>query len=185
MFNEDGDKTLHRSEGRAVDHHGAVFAVVGAHVFQLKALRKVVINLHGSQLPTTSDGVAHHEVELGTVERGFAQFHHRFKAFFFGHFLDGFLRFVPIFLGADVLAGILRVAQADLGDEVLEVQRLEDVQHEVNDLADLFLHLVLGAENVRIVLGESTNARQTVELAALLVAVDRAKLRQTHRQIAI
>ena len=168
-----------------MDHHGAVFAVVGAHVFKLKALRKVVINLHGSELPTASDGVAHHEVQFRTVERGFAQFHHRFEAFFFGHFLDGFFRLVPIFLGADVLAWVLWVAEADLGDEVLEVECFEDVQHEVNDLADLFLHLVLGAENVGIILGESTNARQTVEFAALLVAVNRPKLRQTHRQIAI
>ena len=72
-----------------------------------------------------------------------------------------------------------------MGDEVLEVERFEDVQHEVNDLADLFLHLVLGAENVCIVLGESTNARQAVKFAALLVAVDRPKLRQAHWQIPI
>ena len=44
--------------------------------------------------------------------------------------------------------------------KVLEIQRPEDVQNEVNHLAYLFLNLVDGAKYMRIVLRETTHAGQ-------------------------
>ena len=72
MLQQYGHETLHRAERRAVNHDRAVQFVVRALVRQVEPLRQVVVHLNGSQLPLAADGVLDHEVELGTVERGFA-----------------------------------------------------------------------------------------------------------------
>ena len=56
------------------------------------------------------------------------------------------------------------------------MQGLEDVQDQVDDLLELFLDLVLAAEQVRIVLGESADAGQAVQFTGLLIAVHGAEL---------
>ncbi len=56
---------------------------------------------------------------------------------------------------------------------------------EVNAAADLVGHLVLGAEDVGIVLSESANACHAAEFARLLVAIHRAEFGQAHGQLAI
>ncbi len=55
-----------------MDHHWPVRRVVRADIFQLEALRQVVIELHGSQLPLAADAIANYKIDLGAVERGFA-----------------------------------------------------------------------------------------------------------------
>ena len=58
------DKALHRTEGRAVDHHRAVRLVVGADVFQFEAVGQVVVPpVYGAQLPEQY-GIFDHKVEL-------------------------------------------------------------------------------------------------------------------------
>ena len=99
--------------------------------------------------------------------------------------MDGFFGLVPIGIFPDVLTRVVRIAQADLSDEIFELQRAEDVQNEVDDLSHLLFHLVDGAENVRVVLGEASNASQTVQLTGLLVPVNRAELRKPNGQVTV
>ena len=51
--------------------------------------------------------------------------------------------------------------------------------------ADLLLDLLLGAEDVRVVLGEVAHAQQPVQHAGGLVAVQQARLEVAHRQVAV
>ena len=75
VFDQNTDETLHRPERCAVNHHRAVGFVVGTYVFQFKTFGQVVVHLNGTQLPLAANGVAHHEVQFGAVERSFAQLH--------------------------------------------------------------------------------------------------------------
>ena len=168
-----------------MDHHRAVTLVVGAHVFQLEAFREVVVHLDGTQLPAAADGVFHHEVELRAVESGFAVFHHGGQAFLGGRLDDGGFGLLPVLVGADVLAAVNLVAQRHLGRELVELQRAENVKHDVDDLAELFLELVGTAEEVGVVLRKAADAGQAVQLTALLVTVHSAEFREAERQVAV
>ena len=46
-------------------------------------------------------------------------------------------------------------------------------------------HLFFGAEQMRVILREAAHARHAVEFAGLLPPIDRAELREPHRQVAI
>jgi hypothetical protein len=70
VLDQDADEALHRTEGRAVDHHRPVRLVVGAVVGEVEALGQVEVHLHGAELPFAADDVADDEVDLRPVERG-------------------------------------------------------------------------------------------------------------------
>ena len=55
-----------------MDHQRLVAAAVFADVFQAEARGQIEIELHGGELPGAADGVDQLDVDLGTVERGFA-----------------------------------------------------------------------------------------------------------------
>ena len=73
----------------------------------------------------------------------------------------------------------------NLGGEVGEIEGLEHVEHDVNHLHELLLHLVGAAEDVGIVLREAAHAGEAVQLARLLVAVHGAELGEAHGQVAV
>src|SRR5207249_9598963 len=54
---------------RPMDHHGTMFGVVGADVFQLELLRQLVIELNRRALPLAAERVGDSEVDLGSVKR--------------------------------------------------------------------------------------------------------------------
>ena len=170
VLEEHGHETLQGAERGAVDHHRTLAGAVGIDILQLEALGEVVVHLDGAQLPAPADGVLHHEVQLRAVEGGFARLHDERQALLLRGLDDAGLGLLPVLVGTDVLGRVLGVAQGDLGGELVEVQGLEDVQDQVDDLLELFLDLVLAAEQVRVVLGESADAGQAVQLTGLLVA---------------
>ena len=170
-------ETLHRAERRAVNHNRAVETVVSALVREVETLREVVVHLDRSQLPLAADGVLDHEVELRTVEGRFAQLHDRCEAFLLGGLHDGRLGLLPVLVRTDVFLLVVRVAQRNLGGVVVELQRLEDIEHDVDHAFELFQKLIRTNEQVGVVLRESAHARQSVQLARLFVAVDRSELR--------
>ena len=64
----------------------------------------------------------------------------------------------------------------------------ERLQHELRHLdaaAELVGHLLFGAEDVGVVLGEAAHAGHAVQLARLLEAIHRAELGQPQRQVAV
>ena len=185
VLEENGDESLDRTEGSTVDHHRAVTASVGPDVLEVEAFGKVVVDLDRAELPAAADGVLDHEVELGAIERGLAGLDDVGKALFLRGLDDTVLGPLPILVGTDVFLTVLGVAEGDLGSELVEIEGLEDVEDKVDDLLELLLELVRAAEKVSVVLREAADSREAVELAALLIAVDRAELRETERKVAV
>ena len=72
VLDEDADEALHAAEGCAVNHHGAVLLAIRAGVFEFESLGQVVVDLDGAQLPFSAEDVTDDEVDLGSVEGGFA-----------------------------------------------------------------------------------------------------------------
>ena len=185
VLEEHGHETLQGAERGAVDHHRTLAGAVGIDILQLEALGEVVVHLDGAQLPAAADGVLHHEVQLRAVEGGFARLHDERQALLLRGLDDAGLGLLPVLVGTDVLGRVLGVAEGDLRGELVEVQGLEDVQDQVDDLLELLLDLVLAAEQVRIVLGESADAGQAVQLTGLLVAVHGAELGVAQGQVLV
>ena len=122
--------------GRPVDHHRAMRLVVGADVFQVEALRQVVVELHGAELPFAADAVAHHEVDLRPVERRFARLGGVGHAQALDDFDQAALGVVPILGVADVLvAG--RIAEAEADAVIVEAQARQHEQHQLDVGAQL------------------------------------------------
>jgi hypothetical protein len=67
---------------------------------------------------------------------------------------------------------LLRVAGGELEVEVVEPVVAQEVEDELQQRADLALHLLFGAVDVRVVLGEAAGAGEAVDHPGLLVAVD-------------
>ena len=183
VFDKYAYKALHRAKGCAVDHHRAMWLVVGADVLQLEALGQVVIHLYGAQLPGAAEGIFDHEVEFGAVESGFAQFRYGFQACFLYGFDDGAFGLFPVFFRADVLFGIFGIAQGDLHGIVFEAQFLKHVARQFQHIQELAFDLIGSAKDVGVVLGEAPHAGEAVQLTTLLVAIDGAEFCDAQGQV--
>ena len=168
-----------------MDHNRAFLAAVSIGVLQLEALRQVVVYLDGSELPLASDGVLYHKVQLGAVECGLAFLHDGLEALLFRGVYDSLLGLGPVLVRTYVLLLVVRVAEGYLSHIVRHLERAEHVQDEVDNLLKLFLKLVGTAEEVGVVLGETSHAGEAVKLSALLVAVDGTELCEAQREVAV
>ena len=90
------------------------------------------------------------------------------------------LRVVPHLIRADALLRARRELQAQL-----EVEQRVEVAAEVQAAQHLLLDLLLGAEDVRVVLREVRTRSKPVQHAGGLVAVHQARLGVAHRQVAV
>ena len=79
----------------------------------------------------------------------------------------------------------LRVTQGDLSCVFIEFQCLEYIENNVDYLAELFLELVRTAEQVCIILCETADSCQTVQLSALFVTVNRTEFSVSQWQILV
>ena len=68
---------------------------------------------------------------------------------------------------------------------ILETEGLEDEGDDFHHTQELIFELVGGAEEVCVVLREAAHAGESVELAALLVAIDGAELGKTNGQVLV
>ena len=84
-----------------------------------------------------------------------------------------------------VRADALFRARGELHHHLVEAEVGIDRHHQIVDLQDLRLELLLGAEDMRVVLREAAHAHQPVQRARRLVAVHVAELGQPDRQIAV
>ena len=134
--------------------------------------------------PLAADDVADHEVDLRAVEGGLAGLLGEGHAEGLGGVAAGGLGLVPHGGGAGVFVGV-GIAETDAHAVVGHAERGEDGLHERQAAHDLALHLLLGAEEVGVVLGEAADAGHAVELAGLFPAVDGAELGEAHGQIAV
>jgi hypothetical protein len=91
------------------------------------------------------------------------------------------LRLVPELVRAHALLGPGR----DLVDDLGEAEVAVDLLQERREVRALGKDLVLGAEDVAVVLREAAHAHEAVERARRLVAVAGAELAVAKRQVAV
>src|SRR5579862_2741642 len=180
VLGEDADETLERAEQRAVHDDRGVLPVVGAHVREPEALRHLVVELDRPHLPRAAERVGHVQVDLRSVEGALPGRDDVLHAVALQRQLERRLGAVPLLVGAEALLRPGRELRARLEpEEVVEEPRV------IDDRVDLLLDLVLGEEDVRVVLRDVPDAQQAVEGAGELVAVERRRLRVADRQVAI
>ena len=169
MLHENREEALDRPEERTVDHDRPVALVVGADVLHVEALRHLEVELNRRELPGTADRVPRLHRDLRAVERSPALVHDQLQAHLERGESQGFGGLVPLGVGTHRLALGLR---GELEIEVFESVLTEHVEHEDEQRPQLVAHLLLRAEDVRVVLGHAPHTREPVHHARLLVAVD-------------
>ena len=188
VLDQDAGEALHRAADRAMHHHRRLLGAVGVDIERAEPLRQVEVDLRGAALPVAADRVAQHIFELRPVERAFARVdlgldavaalgldlgQHR------GHHALGV---IPHLVGADAL---LRPGRQLHRQFAFEAEVGVGRQDQVVDLDAFLGELRLGAEHVRVVLGEAAHPHQAVHGARRLVAMHHAELGEPQRQIAV
>ncbi|CAM5594121.1 hypothetical protein STENM223S_02733 [Streptomyces tendae] len=182
MLQEHREEPLDGAEQRAVDHDRAGLAAVRAGVLQLEALGQVEVELDRRHLPGAADGVLGLDGDLRAVEGGAARVRHEFQILLLGYLAQRLGGLLPRLVRADEL---LRVLGGQLEVEVVQAVVAQQVQDEGERLVELLRHLLAGAVDVRVVLGEAAGAGQAVHDARLLVPVHGAELEQAQRQLTV
>ena len=77
------------------------------------------------------------------------------------------------------------IAESDAHPVVGHAERGEHFLHEFETSLHLRGYLLLGAEEMRVILSEAAHAGHAIQLSRLLPSVDGSELRQPHRQIAV
>ncbi|GJE70498.1 hypothetical protein CHKEEEPN_2036 [Methylorubrum podarium] len=187
MLDQDAGEALHRAADGAVDHHRRLLLAVGVDVAGVEALRQVEVHLRRAALPVAADGVAQHVLEFRPVEGALAGIDRgldpprRLLLDLRQHPRHDGFRMVPQGVGADALLG----ARGELHQDLVEAEIGVGREDQVVDLQALGGELVLGAEDVRVVLGEAAHAHQAVHGPRRLVAVDHAELGHAQGQVAV
>ena len=144
-------------------------------VFQPKPLGQVVIDLDGTQLPLAPDTVANHKVDLGTVKGSFARVFGKRFAERFRCAATGFFGKVPIGWVTDIFFRV-GITQADADRIVLHPHRVKNHFDQFDTPFQLFIQLLGGNEQVRIVLSKSAYACQSADLTRLFPAINGTEL---------
>jgi hypothetical protein len=94
-----------------VYHHRTVLLIVGAGIFKTEAFGQIVVHLDGAELPAAAESILHHEVELRTIECGFAKFGTCFQTLLLTGLYDGLLGEMPVFIRSDIFLLVVGVAK--------------------------------------------------------------------------
>src|SRR5438270_6993574 len=180
VLDEDAHEALERAEECPVDDHWMVLLVVRAHVREAEADRHLVVELDRSHLPGAPERVGHVQIDLRPVEGPLARRDDVLHLVPFERLFERSLGAIPLLVGAEALLRPCRELRARLqAEQVVEESR--EVDHRV----DLVLDLLLGDEDVCVVLGDVAHPEQAVQRPGELVAVQRRRLRVPDRQVAI
>ncbi|MPM33813.1 hypothetical protein SDC9_80394 [bioreactor metagenome] len=182
MLQQHAEEPLDRPEQCPVDHHRLLAGAVGSGGLEVEQARLEEVQLDGRHLPGAPDRVLGLDRDLRAVERGAARVVHQLQPGGMGDLGERTGRLLP---GRVVADGLLRVTGRQLQVEVIEAIVLEQVQDEGEQAGQLVLHLLAGAVDVRVVLGEAAGPGEAVHDTGLLVAVHRAELEQPQRQLAV
>ena len=150
-------------------------------VLEREALGELVVELHRAELPRAPQEVLHLEVDLGRVEGALARVRRERDAVLLEHAPQRRLRALPGLGGAHRLRRTRRQLDRDLA----EAEHLVDLADAADHAHHLGLDLVLGAEDVGVVLAERAHAREAGDDAAALGAVQAPEVGEAQRQVAV
>ena len=135
--------------------------------FRAEAARHGEIHLYRAALPGTSDGVLDMELDFRAVERALARQFFPGKAGSAQGGAQSVFGFVPDFVGADPPIR----PQRQLDHHVVKTELGVNLQHQRVESGHLLLYLAFSAEDVAVVLHETTHPHQAVQPARRFVAV--------------
>ncbi len=181
VFDQDTDHALEAAENGAVQHDGSLARSVLGDITRVEPLRQDEVDLQRAALPVATDGVAQHEFQFRAVEGAFAGIEDDVEAGRLRGRQERALGLVP----DRVAAGAHRRPVGELHEIVGEAQILVDLVQQLAEADRLALDLVLGAEDMGVVLREIAHAQDAVQRARRLEAVARAHLGHAQRQLAI
>ena len=169
-------------EDGPVQHDRPVRGPVLADVLGAEALRQHEIDLQGAALPVAADGVPQHELELRAVEGALARVQRVVEA---RRPRTALLSAPSALSQISSLPARLAGRSENLTAISVKAEVRVDALEQVAERDRLRVDLVLGAEDVRVVLRERAHAHQAVQRARGLVAVAGAELGHAQRQVAI
>mmetsp|Transcript_3226 Transcript_3226/g.8721 ORF Transcript_3226/g.8721 Transcript_3226/m.8721 type:complete len:211 (-) Transcript_3226:1438-2070(-) len=165
-----------------MDYDRASEASLLVLVLKVKTLRQLKVELDGGALVGTTNGVRDVNVDFGAVESAvprvqlpFALAETRIENLF-----QRFLCLIPHF---GVTKIIFRARGKFQGK--LVPKDAVDVLHKVDLVVEFLLHLLVGAENVAVVLLEPPHARKTGERATKFVTVQYTKVGKAERELPV
>mmetsp|Transcript_6588 Transcript_6588/g.15853 ORF Transcript_6588/g.15853 Transcript_6588/m.15853 type:complete len:566 (+) Transcript_6588:515-2212(+) len=178
---EDGEHSLHRAEDCSVhNYRPLVLSCLLRHVGEVKADRQLEVELHRGALEAAPQRVEDGDVDLRPIEGSVLGVLLPLLPGAVESLGERGLRLVPGLDLAEVLLGARgqRELVVEAKDGVHLVEHLEEVAH-------LDHHLVWPAEDVRVVLLKPPNPGEPVEGAAVLVAVEHAKVGHADGELAV
>ena len=178
-------EAFERAERCTVNHHRSLLRVVLSSIFEVEALWQIVVDLDSTELPTASDSIFNHEVELRTVESCLTLNLVSLQTLLAAGLTDGVLTLVPDLVRTDIFLGVLRIAERNLCLVVAKTKYLEDFLNDVDNGLEFSFHLIRAYEDMSIVLSECAHTCKSVKLTALLVAEHCSELRDTQWKILI
>ena len=155
-------KSFHGTEGSPMNHNGAMVLIVRPNIGKIEAFGEVVVDLHGSQLPLSSDHVLHHEVDFRPIKCGFTDFFLIVHIEGLDRLTKGILSFVPGF-GVSYVFIRLRVSQTDADSIILHPQNGEDELDQTQASLDFLLKLVFSYKEMGIVLRKAADPSHSIQ----------------------
>ena len=180
MFDQDADEAFERAEDRAVKHQRIMLLAIRANVGRVEPLRHARVELERTALPGAADRIGQMELELGAVKGALAFEHRIVEPGFLERPFEVGLGAVPFRVAADALVGSGRELHLVIGKTEVAINQVEQRAERLG-LAD---QLVVGAEDVPVVLGELAHAHDPVQRAVRFVAVAGAIFGEPDRQLA-
>ncbi len=94
-----------------MNHHRTLLLAFGVYKVEVETLRKVIVYLNGTQLPSTSDGILNHKVELRAIERSLAIFDDCLQSLLLRSLYDSAFCLLPVFVASYIFSLVIRVAK--------------------------------------------------------------------------
>src|SRR5436190_6423127 len=181
VLDQDAKKTLERAEDGAVEHQWMMLLAVSADIGRIEPLGHLRVELQGSTLPGSANGVLQMKFKLGPVECALSRQHFINKAGLLERRFEVRLGPVPLLVAADPLVRPGSEFHLVIGEAKVAIDLVEQGAKGFG----LFNQLFVRAEDMGVVLRELTDAHDAVERAVRLVAVAAPKFSETERQFPV
>ena len=177
VFNQNTDEALQRAQNSTVQHYRTRTIVVFCYIFGIQTLRQHKVQLQGTALPRATQGIFNMVLNLRTIECAFARQFFPLYAASGQCITQTLFGFIPNFVRTCTLFR----AKGQLHSNIMEAKLFINANQQFIECACFINDLILGTEDMRIILHKTANTHQTMQCTAWFIAVARTELGQTHR----
>src|SRR5690606_10852255 len=170
-----------RTKNGTMQHNRRLARTIFGDILRAQTARQHEIKLQGTTLPEPTQTVAQRKLDLRTVESAFTGLQIPLETCLVQRLFQSPLRLIPVGI---ITHPIFRTS-GQLQLDVIEAKIAIDLQGQSNKVGRLGLDLLIGTENVRIILSEPAHPHQTMQRTRRLVTMTGAELSQTQRQLTV